>query len=109
MGLNKEQPHFLNLNITMKYLLLLLIVYTFCGCYTGTQKVAHTNEIREILIDPDKFETFLDLSEILDDSVEVIPLEMKEECLISLVCVIWTNVAFFMAYAMISARSLAVV
>lgn len=83
MGLNKEQPHFLNLNITMKYLLLLLIVYTFYGCYTGTQKVAHTNEIREILIDPDKFETFLDLSEILDDSVEVIPLEMKDECLIS--------------------------
>ena len=37
----------------------------------------------EILIDPENFSVDLDLSEILDDSIEIIPLETTEECLIS--------------------------
>lgn len=67
----------------MKFLVLLLVVCTFCGCHTGSRKVAHHNEIKEILIDPDKIDTYLDLSDILDDSIEIIPLEVNKECLIS--------------------------
>ena len=38
---------------------------------------------QSILIDPDKVKDFIDLTPLLRDSVEIIPLETKDECLLS--------------------------
>lgn len=60
-----------------------VMVCAFCCCHSGVQKNIHDAGLKEILIDPGKVDTFLDLSDILNDSVEIIPLETKDECLIS--------------------------
>nr|WP_320995399.1 6-bladed beta-propeller [Bacteroides intestinalis] len=67
----------------MKLLVLFLIISFLGSCSGGSQKTAIQGDIVEILIDPENFSVDLDLSEILDDSVEIIPLETTEECLIS--------------------------
>ena len=67
----------------MKLLVLFLIISFFGGCSGGSHKTAIQGDIVEILIDPENFSVDLDLSEILDDSIEIIPLETTEECLIS--------------------------
>lgn len=67
----------------MKLLVILFIIISFLGCNGGAQKTTFQGDIVEILIDPEKNSTDLDLSEILEDSIEIIPLETTEECLIS--------------------------
>lgn len=67
----------------MKPLILLLIIVLLGACNGGSPKTDFKSDIAEILIDPEVVSTYLDLSEILDDSIEIIPLETTEECLIS--------------------------
>lgn len=67
----------------MKSLILFLIIILLGGCNGSSPKTISQGDIAEILIDPEVVSTYLDLSEILDDSIEIIPLETTEECLIS--------------------------
>lgn len=55
----------------------------FGGCFSSSDKYVPNEGLNEILIDPEVVEEYLDLSEILQDSIEIIPLETTEQCLIS--------------------------
>ncbi len=101
MELSFTQLHFFNLNIVMRFFIIVFTVCTFCGCHTGSQKVASSNEIKEILIDPDKIETYLDLSEVLEDSIEVISLETNDKCLISKI----TRIEFYKDKILVSDKA----
>ena len=48
-----------------------------------TQPVKPVSELTEIRIDPDKVEKFIDISPMLSDSIDIIPLETTDECLLS--------------------------
>lgn len=67
----------------MKLVLLLLSLFLIGGCNSVSQKKIQDENLKEILIDPEKVEENLDLSEILTDSFDIIPLETSDECLIS--------------------------
>lgn len=67
----------------MKYVCILLFVVIFVGCNHPTDKNVVDKDVKEIFIDPETFEKYLDLSGILNDSIEIVPLETTEECLIS--------------------------
>lgn len=67
----------------MKYVCILLFVIIFVRCNYSTDKNVADKDVKEIFIDPEKFEKYLDLSGILNDSIEIVPLETTEECLIS--------------------------
>lgn len=68
----------------MKTTIFLLLAFLFLGgCTSSSPKTVPDNDLEVILIDPDKYETYLDLSEILSDSIEIVPLETTDESLIS--------------------------
>lgn len=67
----------------MRNSVLLLILFIFVGCTHSTDKNVADKDVKEIFIDPETFEKYLDLSGILNDSIEIVPLETTEECLIS--------------------------
>ncbi len=67
----------------MKIAALFIAVCCFIGCKSDLKMTVDNLEVKEILIDPEKTEPFLDLCEILTDSVDIIPLETTEECLLS--------------------------
>lgn len=69
--------------IMMKSLVLFLILFVFGGCYSSSDKKLLDEDLEEILIDPEKVAEYLDLSEILNDSIDIVPLETTEKCLIS--------------------------
>ena len=48
----------------------------FGGCFSSSDKYVPNEGLNEILIDPEVVEEYLDLSEILQDSIEIIPLEI---------------------------------
>ena len=66
-----------------KILLLLLIICFLEGCSSERRKYISDREIKEIIINPEKTEDYLDISEVLSDSIDIIPLEVTENCLIS--------------------------
>lgn len=66
----------------MVIFLLLIIACLLGGCSSKPNGMIQNEDIKEILINPDKVEAYLDLSEIVD-SMEIIPLETTEKCLIS--------------------------
>ena len=67
----------------MKNIILLFLCLLFGGCFSSSDKYVPNEGLNEILIDPEVVEEYLDLSEILQDSIEIIPLETTEQCLIS--------------------------
>ena len=67
----------------MKNIILLFALFVFGGCNSSPDKNVADEDLEEILIDPEVFEEYLDLSEILNDSIEIVPLETTEKCLIS--------------------------
>lgn len=66
----------------MVIFLLLIIACFLGGCSSKPNGMIQNEDIKEILINPDKVEAYLDLSEIVD-SMEIISLETTEKCLIS--------------------------
>lgn len=67
----------------MKNIVLLSFLFVFGGCYSSSDKYVPDKSVEEIRIDPEKIEEYLDLSEVLDDSIEIVSLESNENCLIS--------------------------
>ncbi|ADV43355.1 6-bladed beta-propeller [Bacteroides helcogenes] len=67
----------------MKSLFLLLIFCTFWACRPVSEEKDSFKEIEKIVINPQVIDNQLDLSEILSDSLDVIALETRDECLIS--------------------------
>lgn len=67
----------------MKNKVLLFALFVFGGCNYFADRNVADKDLEEIFIDPGKFDKYLDLSEILNDSIEIIPLETTEKCLIS--------------------------
>ncbi len=67
----------------MKNIILLFALFVFGGCNSSPDRNVADKDLEEILIDPEAFEKYLDLSEILNDSIEIVPLETTEKCLIS--------------------------
>jgi len=63
------------------YFAFLQFVLLFSSCSSASHEPQAG--VEEIVIDPEKVEPYLNLSEILDDSIEIIPLETNDECLIS--------------------------
>lgn len=59
---------------------LICFTVTFSCC---TQPAKQGVELAQINIDPDQVENFIDISPMLDDSIEIIPLETTDECLLS--------------------------
>lgn len=71
-----------NRPITMKnYFTLFLWLPLFFSC--GPAPLQSYEAIKEIMINPEEVEPILDLSEVLEDSIEIIPLETNDKCLIS--------------------------
>lgn len=67
----------------MKNVVFVFLFILLGGCFSSPNKYISDENLSEILIDPDLYEESLDLSEILQDSIEIIPLETTEQCLIS--------------------------
>lgn len=67
----------------MKLFFLLCVACGFWGCNSNNKENTTLEQINEILIDPEKVEASLDLSCIFTDKIDIIPLEVTEECLIS--------------------------
>lgn len=67
----------------MKNIILLFLLLLLGGCFSSPDKCVPDEGLNKILIDPEVIEEYLDLSEILQDSIEIIPLETTEQCLIS--------------------------
>lgn len=63
------------------YYILLFLFPLFFSC--GPAPLQSYEEIKEIVINPEEVDPILDLSEVLDDSIEIIPLETNDECFIS--------------------------
>lgn len=59
---------------------LVFVVLVFSCC---TRPVKPIVDLIQINIDPDKIENYIDLSPLLDDSIDIIPLETADECLLS--------------------------
>ena len=60
----------------------ILLCLTACS-FSDNSKDRLILKPQSILIDPDKVKDFIDLTPLLRDSVEIIPLETKDECLLS--------------------------
>ena len=53
------------------------------GLSCCTKSVQQVAEVTQINIDPDNIEKFIDISPMLSDSIDIIPLETTDECLLS--------------------------
>lgn len=62
------------------YVGLICLILSLSCC---RQSVKPVSELIEIRIDPDKVEKFIDISPMLSDSIDIIPLETTDECLLS--------------------------
>lgn len=69
--------------MSIKFIFLLLVICFLQGCCPEKKKYISNREIKEIIINPENTEDHLDISEILSDSIDIIPLEVTEDCLIS--------------------------
>lgn len=69
--------------MSIKLIFLLLVICFLEGCCPEKKKYISNREIKEIIINPENTEDYLDISEILSDSIDIIPLEVTEDCLIS--------------------------
>ena len=67
----------------MKLFVFCFITCILCGCRSMTYDDESCENIKEILINPEEVEAFWDLSVRLNDSVDIISLEVTDECLIS--------------------------
>lgn len=64
-------------------LFLLILPFLLGGCNSSSEKSASNKDLVEIVINPEEDNDFLDLSDVLSDSIEIVPLETTEECLMS--------------------------
>lgn len=67
----------------MKIAFLLLTFCAFSACQSRHVEEKSTSKPEEIVINPQEVKAQLDLSKILDDSLDVVVLETRDECLIS--------------------------
>lgn len=71
-----------HLNTMKHYYTLFFLLPLFLSCGPSTSLQSYEG-IKEIVINPEEVDSILDLSEVLDDSIEIIPLETYDECLIA--------------------------
>lgn len=65
---------------TLFYICLTGFAFTFSCC---SKPVSPVSELVQITIDPDKVENYIDISPMLSDSIDIIPLETTDESLLS--------------------------
>lgn len=65
---------------TLFYICLTGFAFTFACC---SKPVSPVSELVQITIDPDKVENYIDISPMLSDSIDIIPLETTDESLLS--------------------------